>query len=254
MGGLHRHMGKALCFQLCHGLSHAVDLQIVPGQQLAHDDGACKCPADLPAGVGLGNGLFGCQNGFFQGVVIGGPEGYNQDRFFHCFLPFPGAAGTKRAAHTGCPITQLRIQRPSTAALFRYNASRSPGSRSWLGTPSRVAPMAISAALPVTVTGSLRTFTGFSIILGGGLAFSPFAAGKGAPFNRIPYFYSCVNMGRLSGPSSPGGRRAAPSGLLPEGPGPAERFPPPRRQRCGRGSAESPADRCPGSCPDRGTR
>ena len=178
MGGLHRHMGKALCFQLCHGLSHAVDLQIVPGQQLAHDDGACKCPADLPAGVCLGNGPFGCQNGFFQGVVIGGSEGYNQDRFFHRFLPFPGAAGIKRAAHGGCPITQSRIQRPSTAALFRYNASRSPGSRSWLGTPSRVAPMAISAALPVTVTGSLRTFTGFSIILGGGLAFFPLCSGQ----------------------------------------------------------------------------
>ena len=86
MGGLYRHMGKALFLQPGHGLGHIVNGQTVPHAQLFQDHAAGKGPPDLPAGESPGNVFFRCQNGFFQGVLVGSSKGDHQNRFFHALF------------------------------------------------------------------------------------------------------------------------------------------------------------------------
>ena len=75
MGGLHGDVGIALPLQAGHGLGHIVKLQAVPGPEFFENHGAGKRPADLPAGEGLGNGVFRGGNGLFQSIVIGSAKG-----------------------------------------------------------------------------------------------------------------------------------------------------------------------------------
>ena len=94
MGWLHRNVGIALFFQLFHGPRNGIDLHSVPSEQLLHDDGAGKRPANLPARERIPDGRLHGQNIVFQCILIGGSKGNNQNRFFHALSSlFPARIG-----------------------------------------------------------------------------------------------------------------------------------------------------------------